>query len=63
MPDELNDDVEALVGMVDNDVLLPNRRKAIPAEISDAFGKARIIGREDEVGPLVDDQLLGVIEA
>src|SRR5580704_11187509 len=49
--------------MVDNDVLLSNRRKAIPAEISDAFGKARIIGREDEVGPLVDDQLLSVIEA
>jgi hypothetical protein len=49
--------------VVDNDILLPNRRKAIPAEISDAFGKARIIGREDEVGALVDDQLLGVIEA
>src|SRR5260370_38170047 len=49
--------------MVENDVLLPDSRKVIPTEIPDAFRKARIIGREDEVGALVDDQLLGVIEA
>ena len=48
--------------MVDDDVLLPDRRKAIPAEIPNSFGKARIIRREDEIGALVDDQLLGVVE-
>ena len=58
LPEELNDDVEALVGMMDDDVLLPDRRKAIAAEIADALGKARVVGREDEIGPLVDDQLL-----
>ena len=38
---ELHDDVEALIGMVDDDVLLPDRGKAIAAEIADALGKAR----------------------
>src|SRR5271166_3931305 len=48
--------------MVDDDVLLPDRRKAIPTEIPDAFGKPRVVGGEDEIRTLVDDQLLGVIE-
>ena len=55
---ELHHDVEALVGMMDDDVLLPDRGEAIAAEIADALGKARVVGREDEVGPLVDDELL-----
>ena len=38
---ELDDDVEALVGVMDDDVLLPDRGEAIAAEIADALGKAR----------------------
>ena len=44
---ELDDDVEALVRVVDDDVLLPDRGKAIAAEIADALGKARVVGGED----------------
>ena len=38
---------------MDDDVLLPDRRKAIAAEIADALGKARVVGGEDEIGALV----------
>ena len=62
LPHELNNDIEAFVRMVDNDVFLPDRRKAIPAEIPDSLWKARIVGRENKIGALVDDQLLGVVE-
>src|SRR6516164_10202606 len=48
--------------MVDDDVLLPDRGETIPAEIPDTLGKASVIGGENEVGALVDDQLLGVVE-
>ena len=36
---ELHDDVEALVRVVDDDVLLPDGGEAIAAEIADALGK------------------------
>ena len=48
--------------MVNDDVLLPNGGKAIPIEISNALRKASVIGGEDEIGSLVDNQLLGVVE-
>src|SRR3984893_6759422 len=59
---ELDDDIKAFIGMMDDDVLLPNRRKAIAAEVPNAFGKARVIGGKDEIGALVDDQFLGIVE-
>ena len=31
--------------------------KAIPTEIQDAFGKARRIGCEQQIGPVIHDQL------
>src|SRR5712691_1358135 len=62
LPEELDDDVEALIGMMDDDVLLPDRGEAIAAVIADALGKARIVRREDEIGALVGDQLRGVVE-
>ena len=43
---ELRDDVEALERVVDEDVLLPDRREAIAVEVADALGIARMIGRE-----------------
>ena len=63
LPQELDDDVEALIGVMDDDVLLPDRGEAIAAEIADPLGKARVIGGEDQIRALVDDQLLGVVEA
>src|SRR5947207_3507076 len=60
---ELDDDVEALIGVMDNDVLLTDRREAIAAEIADALGKARVIGGEDEIRTLVGDQLSGVVQS
>ena len=55
---ELHDDVEALIRMVDDDVLGADRREAVAAEIADPLGKADIVRREHEVGALVHDQPL-----
>src|SRR5262249_52564919 len=60
---KLDNDIEAFVGVVDDDVFLPNRGKTVPAEIADAFGEARIIGGKHQVGSVVDDQPSGVVEA
>ncbi len=60
---ELDDDVEAFIGMMDDDVLLPDRGEAIPAEIADPLRKPGIVRCEDQIRALVDDQLLGVVEA
>ena len=42
--------------MVDQDVLGPDRCKTITAHLADAFRIARLIGRELQVQPVVDDQ-------
>ena len=49
---ELHHDVERLVGMVDDKVLLPNRRETVAGVIANALGisadcKARIRGQDD----------------
>ena len=49
---ELHHHVERLVGVVDDQVLLPDRGEAVAAMIADALGKARIVGHEFEVGPV-----------
>ncbi len=59
---ELHHDVEALVGMVDDDVLGADGGEAIAAEVADALGEASIVGRELEVGPVVDDHRLDVAD-
>ena len=56
--EKLHDDVEALIRMVDDDVLGADRREAVAAEIADALGKADSVRREHEVGALVHDQPL-----
>src|SRR5205807_7775882 len=50
----------AFIRVVDDDVLGLDGGEAVAAEIADALGKARIVGREQQIRPLVDDQLLGV---
>ena len=49
--------------MVDDDVLRRDRREAVAAEIQDAFGKAWRVGREEQVGPVVHDQLTQIGDA
>ncbi len=46
--------------MVDDEILLADGGKAIAAMVADALGKARQIGLEFQVGPLVENELLGV---
>ncbi len=48
--------------MLDDEVLLADRRKAVAAMIADAFGKARIIGNEQQIGPVDRDHFLQVVE-
>src|SRR5215472_4718027 len=48
--------------MMNDDVLLSNSGEAIPVEISNSLRKASVIGAESEVGSLIDNQLLGVVE-
>ena len=55
---ELHHHVEGFVGVMDDEVLLPDRGEAVAAMIADALGKARIIGHELEVGPVDRDELL-----
>ena len=42
--------------MVDDQILLPDRREAIAAVLADAFGKAGNERREFQVGPIERDQ-------
>ena len=62
LPQELHHHVEALVGMVDDDVLVADRREAVAA-VADTLREARVVGGEDEVGALLHDELLGVGQA
>src|SRR5262249_55954893 len=63
LADELDHDVEALIGVVDDDVLLPDGREAIAGEVANALRKARDIGPEFEIGPVVHDEPAGAGEA
>jgi hypothetical protein len=55
--------IEALEGMVDNDVLGADCREAVAAEVADALRKPRRVWWEQQVGPVVHDQLLKVDNA
>ena len=59
---ELHHDVERLVGVVDDQVLLPDRGEAVAGVIADALGEARIVGHEFEVGPVDGDELRQLAE-
>ena len=48
--------------MVDDDVLLPDRREAIAAMLANALGEARRIGLELQVRPLDRDKLLEIVD-
>ena len=55
--------LEALIRVVDDDVLVADRREAIAAMFADALGKARVERRELEVGPVLLDQLRQIGDA
>ena len=59
---EIHHHVERLVGMVDDEILLPDRREAIAAMVADAVGIARIVGHEFEVGPVEPGKLRHLVE-
>ena len=57
LPQELHHHVEAFVWVMNNDILGANGSEAIAAEIQDAFGEARRIGREQKIRPVIHNQL------
>ncbi len=60
---ELHHHVETLERVVDDDVLGADGGETVAAEIADALGEARRVGREQQVRPVVDDQLLQIDQA
>jgi len=60
---ERHDDVERLIGMVDDNILRPDRGETIAAIFTDAFGKARRIGFEFQVWPILLDDAGQVADA
>ena len=46
--------------MVDDNVLGADRGEAVAGKIANAFGKAWCVGGEQQVGTIIDDQLLDV---
>src|SRR6516162_10383313 len=60
---KLNNDVEALVRVMNYDVLLTNRGEAVSAEIPNSLRKAGVVGGKHKIRALVDDHLFGVVQA
>ena len=59
---EVDDDVEGLVGMVDDQVLLPDGGEAVAAMVADAAGITRRVGHEFEIGPIEARDLRHLVE-
>ena len=59
---ELNDDVEALIRVVDEDVFCADGREAVAAVLADALREARLIGRELKVFSVGRDEFGGLGE-
>ena len=60
---ELNHDIKALKRVVDQDVLLANRREAVAAMVTDPLGKTRFERFEFQLGPICRDQLGELVQA
>ena len=57
LPQELHHHIEAFVRVMHHNILGADGGEAIAAEIQDAFGKARRIGCEQQIGPVIHNQL------
>ena len=60
---ELHDDVETLIGMVDEQVLLADRGEAVAAVLADALGEAGVVGLELQIRPVDADELRKLVQA
>jgi hypothetical protein len=60
---KLHDHVEAFERVVHDEVLGADRREAVAMKIAYAFGRAWCIGREQQVGHVVNDKLFHVDDA
>ncbi len=58
----LHHDVEALVGVMDDDVLLADRGEAVAIEFADALGEADVERLELQLGPVGRNKLRGIGE-
>src|SRR3546814_272034 len=56
LPQKGENDVETLIGMVDEDVLRADRRETVAAMFADAFGETRRVSGEFEVGAVDIDE-------
>src|SRR6185369_4718173 len=59
---EVDHDVERLVGMVDDEILLADGGEAIPAMVADATGIPRGVGHEFEIGTIETRELCHLVE-
>ncbi len=58
LPQELHHHVEAFERMMDDEILGADGGEAIAAMVADAFGEARDIGLELQIGAFIEDELL-----
>src|SRR3546814_12104337 len=56
LPQKGENDVETLIGMVDEDVLRADRRETVATMFADAFGETRRVSGEFEVGAVDIDE-------
>ena len=57
LPKELHHHIEGFIGVMHHNILGADGGEAIATKIQDAFGKARRIGCEQQIGPVIHDQL------
>ena len=62
LAEELHHHVEGFVGVVDDEVLLPDGGEAVAAVLADALGEARRIGRKLQLRPVDGDELGEIVE-
>ena len=60
--EELHDHVERFVGVMDDEVLLPDRGETVAAILPHPLGKARLVRRELQFGPVDGDELRQFVE-
>ena len=60
--EELDDDVEGFIGVMDDEILLPDRGEAIAAIVAHPLGKPRVIGGKFQIGPIERDELRQFVE-
>ena len=60
LAEKLHHHVEAFERVVHNHILRTDRCEAVAMVFADTFRKARCVGREQQVGPVVNNKLLEI---